>query len=281
MKNHIKKTFAIILLGLILVLAACGSKDKSGSDVVKVGISTAEIPTWNLVKELAKEEGINIEIVKFDDYVQPNLVLDSGEIDLNAFQTVVYFDNFKNERNLELSAIGTTSIWPMGIYSKKITDLSELKDGDQIIIPNDPTNLGRALLLMESAELITLIEGFDGTGGLENVADNFKNLKITTADSAQTARGLDDAAASIINSNVALSAGLNPTHDSVFREDSSNKSYINIIASQTKRKDDETFKQIVEIFHSDEVKDFIEKEYKGSAVPVREPISFLDDYKQN
>ena len=281
MKNHIKKTFAIILLGLILVLAACGSKDKSGSDVVKVGISTAEIPTWNLVKELAKEEGINIEIVKFDDYVQPNLVLDSGEIDLNAFQTVVYFDNFKNERNLELSAIGTTSIWPMGIYSKKITDLSELKDGDQIIIPNDPTNLGRALLLMESAELITLIEGFDGTGGLENVADNFKNLKITTADSAQTARGLDDAAASIINSNVALSAGLNPTHDSVFREDSSNKSYINIIASQTKRKDDETFKQIVEIYHSDEVKDFIEKEYKGSAVPVREPISFLDDYKQN
>ena len=281
MKNHIKKTFAIILLGLILVLAACGSKDKSGSDVVKVGISTAEIPTWNLVKELAKEEGINIEIVKFDDYVQPNLVLDSGEIDLNAFQTVVYFDNFKNERNLELSAIGTTSIWPMGIYSKKITDLSELKDGDQIIIPNDPTNLGRALLLMETAELITLKEGFDGTGGLENVADNFKNLKITTADSAQTARGLDDAAASIINSNVALSAGLNPTHDSVFREDSSNKSYINIIASQTKRKDDETFKQIVEIYHSDEVKDFIEKEYKGSAVPVREPISFLDDYKQN
>ena len=134
---------------------------------------------------------------------------------------------------------------------------------------------------MDKAELITLIEGFDGTGGLENVAENFKDLKITTADSAQTARGLDDAAASIINSNVALSAGLNPTHDSVFREDSSNKSYINIIASQTKRKDDETFKQIVEIFHSDEVKDFIEKEYKGSAVPVREPISFLDDYKQN
>ncbi|MBS4205221.1 MetQ/NlpA family ABC transporter substrate-binding protein [Lederbergia citrea] len=276
-----KKIFTVISLGLILLLAACGSNGKSEKNVVKVGTSTAEAQTWNLVKDLAKEEGIELEIVKIDDYVQPNLALDSGEIDINAFQTVVYFDNFKAERKLDLSAIGTTNIWPMGIYSKEINDLNELKDGDQVIIPKDPTNLGRALLLMEKAELITLKKGFSGAGGVENVEENPKNLKITTVDSGQTARGLDDATLAIINSDKAIAAGLNPTNDPVFREDASNKAYVNIIAAQTKRKDDETLNKIVEIFHSDKVKEFIEEEFKGAAVPVREPISFLDDYKQN
>ncbi|MCR2823108.1 MetQ/NlpA family ABC transporter substrate-binding protein [Lederbergia panacisoli] len=274
-----KKLFAVILLGLILVLSACGSKGKS--DVIKVGTTTSEVPTWNLVKELAEKEGIKIEIVKFDDYVQPNLAVDSGEIDINAFQTVVYFDSFKEDRKLDLAAVGTTNIWPMGLYSKKVKDISELKDGDQIVIPKDPTNLGRALLLLEKAGLVTLKDGFDGTGGVENIVENPKNLKITPVDAGQTARGLDDAAASIINSDMAINAGLNPTKESIFREDSSNKAYINIIAAQTKRKDDETLKKIVDIYHTDEVKSFIEKEFNGAAVPVREPISFLDDYKQN
>ncbi|MBW8349902.1 MetQ/NlpA family ABC transporter substrate-binding protein [Bacillus sp. IITD106] len=275
-----KKLFAVLLLGLILVLSACGSKGGK-SDVIKVGTTTSEVPTWNLVKELAEKQDIKIEIVKFDDYVQPNLALDSGEIDINAFQTVVYFDSFKADRKLDLAAIGTTNIWPMGIYSKKIKDINELKDGDQIIIPKDPTNLGRALLLLQKAGVVTLKDGFDGTGGVENIVENPKNLKITTVDAGQTARGLDDATASIINSDMAINAGLNPTNDPVFREDANNKAYVNIIAAQAKRKDDETLKKIVDIYHTDEVKSFIEKEFNGAAVPVREPISFLDDYKQN
>ncbi|MEK3887782.1 MetQ/NlpA family ABC transporter substrate-binding protein [Bacillus sp. FSL K6-3431] len=278
--KNVRNIFTIILLGVILVLAACGSKSKSDSDVIKVGVGSAEIPTWNLVKELAKEEGIEIEVVKFDDYVQPNLALADGEIDINAFQTVVYFDSFKEDRKLDLSAIGTTSIWPMGMYSKEITDVSDLKDGDQVILPKDPTNLGRALLLLEKAEVITLKDGFDGTGGTENIVDNPKNLKITPVDAGQAARGLDDAAVAVINSDMAIKSGLNPTHDSIFREDASNKSYVNIIAAQTKRKDDETLQKIVEIYHADKVKEFIEEEFKGAAVPVREPISFLDHYKQ-
>lgn len=276
-----KKIVSVLIIGLVLLLAACGSGKDSDSKVIKVGTSTAETPTWKLVAELAEKEGINIEIVKFDDYVQPNLALDSGEIDINAFQTVVYFDNFKTERNLDLSAIGTTSIWPMGIYSNEIKELSELQDGAQVVIPKDPTNLGRALLLLEKAELVTLKEGFDGTGGVENVVENPKNLKITPVEAAQAARGLEDAPLAIINSDNAIKAGLNPTTDAVFREDSSNKSYVNIIAAKTDRKDDETLQKIVDIYHSDEVKSFIEKEFKGAAVPVIEPISYLDDYKQN
>lgn len=277
-KHYINKVLSVVLLGVVLLLAACGGKDEN---VVKVGTSTAESVTWNLVKELAAEEGIELEVLRIDDYVQPNLALDSGEIDINAFQTVVYFDNFKEDRNLDLSAIGTTNIWPMGIYSKEISDLEELQDGDQVILPNDPTNLGRGLLLMEKAGLITLKDGFDGSGGVENIVDNPKNLNITPVDSGQTARGLDDAVISIINSDKALAAGLNPTHDPIFREDANNKAYVNIIAAKTERKDDETLNKIVEIFHTDEVKEFIEKEFGGAAVPVREPISFLDDYKQN
>ncbi|MFP7493007.1 MetQ/NlpA family ABC transporter substrate-binding protein [Terribacillus saccharophilus] len=275
------KKLAGILIALLLIITGCGANAGSDGNTVKVGISSAETPTWELVQKLAKEKDINIEIVKFDDYVQPNLALDSGEVDINAFQTVVYFDSFKEQRDLDLTAIGTTAIWPMGIYSKQIKNIDELKDGDQVTIPKDPTNLGRALLLLEKAGVITLKEGFTGAGGLENIEENPKNLKITAVDAGQTARSMDDAAVSIINSNVAISAGLNPTDDPVFREDASNKAYINIIASKTDRKDEENFKKIVDIYHSKEVTDFIKEHYKGAAVPVVEPISYLDDYKQN
>lgn len=278
MKNF-KKSIGVILLGLVLLLAACGSDEDN--KVVKVSTSTAETTTWNLVKELAEEEGITIEVVTIDDYVQPNLILNDEEIDINAFQTVVYFDSFKEDRELDLTAIGTTNIWPMGIYSKEIDDLNELEDGSQVAVPNDPTNLGRGLLLLEKAGLITLEEGFDGTGGVESIVDNPKDLEVTPVDSGQTARSLDDITLAVINSDKAIGAGFNPTDDPVFREDENNKAYINIIAAKTERKDDETLNKIVEIYHTDEVKEFIEEEFGGAAVPVREPISFLDDYEQN
>lgn len=278
-KNNIHYTILLLLLSTLLLLGACG-KSKS-SEVITVGTSSAEYVTWNLIKDIAADEGIELEVIKFDDYVQPNLALDSGEIDINAFQTVVYFDSFIEEHNIDLAPIGTTSIWPMGIYSKEIDDLSELEDGAQVAIPNDPTNLGRALLLLEKAELITLEADFDGSGGVENITDNPHNLDIITVDSGQTARSLDDVTLSIINSDKAIAADLNPTHDPVFREDAENKAYINIIASRTEDKDDETLNKIVDIFHRDEIAEFIEEEFGGAAVPVREPISYLDDYEQN
>jgi len=278
------KKWIIAVLGLILVfsLSACGANgNNSGEKVVKVGTTTAEVPTWNLVKKLAKKKGIDIQIVKFDDYVQPNLALNKGDIDINAFQTVVYFDSFRQEHHLNLSAIGTTAIWPMGVYSKKVKKISDIKNGDQIIIPNDATNLGRALLLLQKANLITLKKGFTGTGGVENIAKNPKHLKITPVAAGQTPRGLDDATAAIINCDMAINAGLNPTSDPIFREDASSKAYVNIIAAQTKHKNDKALKEIVKIYHTKEVTNFIKKQYKGAGVPVVKPISYLKDYKQN
>jgi len=276
-----KNKLIFLLLSIVVLLAACSSSSSANDNVVKVGTSSSEVPTWNLVKELAAKEDIDIEVVKFDDYVQPNLALDNGEIDINAIQTIVYFDSFIEDRNLDLSPIGTTSIWPMGIYSNKIEDISELQDGDQVIIPKDPTNLGRALLLLQKAGQITLKEGFDGSGGVENIVENPKNLDIVPVEAGQTARGLEDAVVSLINSDMAINAGLNPTSDPIFREDSGNKAYINIIAAKTDRKEEEVLNRIVEIFHSDEVSNFIEENFDGAAIPVKEPISFLDDYEQN
>lgn len=272
-----KKLLFVFAALLLFVIAGCGgtgtdSKGGSETTTVKVGTTTAETPTWELMKELAKEEGIKIEIVQFSDYVQPNIALDNGEIDLNAFQTISYFESFKEERNLNISAIGTTAIWPMGIYSEKVKEISEIEDGAQIIVPKEPTNLGRALMLLQKAELITLEEGFDGSSGLQSITENPKNLEIVPVTAGQTARGMQDATAAIVNSDVAISAGLNPTNDPIFREDDQNTPYINIIAAHTDRKDEEAFQKIVEIYHSDKVTNFIEEEYKGAAVPVIKPI---------
>jgi D-methionine transport system substrate-binding protein len=273
------KKFIVLIVSLFVLIAttACGSNN-SDNKVVKVGISPAELPTWTLVKKLAKKQNIDIQIVKFSDYVQPNLALNNGDLDLNAFQTIIYFDAFKKDHKLDLSAIGTTAIWPMGIYSKKIKDVKDIKDGDQIIIPNDATNEARALALLQKAGLIKLSSDFNGTQGIEAVAENPKHLKLTPVDAGQTPRGLDDATASIINCDMAINAGLNPTKDPIFHEDAGNKAYINIIASQTKNKDNKTYKKIVDIYHTKEVQDFIKKQYKGAAIPVVMPIDEATNY---
>lgn len=282
------KKFAAIILGLLLLLAgtACGTQKSSSNSAnaasapktVKVGISPAELPTWKLVKKLAKKQNINIKIVKFNDYVQPNIALNNGDLDLNAFQTVIYFDAFKKQHHEQLSAIGTTAIWPMGIYSHKVKNVKDIKNGDQIIVPNDATNLSRALALLQKAKLIKLSSSFNGTQGLNAITSNPKHLKITPVNAGQTARGLDDATAAIINCDMAIDAGLNPTKDPIFRENASNKAYVNIIASQTKDKNNPTFKKIVKIYHTKKVTNFIKKQYKGAAVPVVKPISYLKNY---
>ncbi|MGV3489239.1 MAG: MetQ/NlpA family ABC transporter substrate-binding protein [Tuberibacillus sp.] len=281
------KKLLIVIISLITLVAAtaCGSNksadnNKSGSDkVVKVGISPAELPTWNLVKKLAAKQNINIQIVKFNDYVQPNLALNNGDVDLNAFQHITYLNDFKKQHNLDITPIGTTAIWPMGIYSKKVKDIKDIKNGDQIVIPNDPTNGARSLYFLQTAGLITLKDSFTSTSGVEAIKDNPKNLKITPVDAAQTPRGLDDAAAAIINNDMAINAGLDPVKDPILREGKKNKAYINVIAAKTKDKDNKTYLKIVKIFQSKEVQDFVKKQYKGAAVPVVEPISDIINIK--
>ena len=277
MKKSISLASIAILL-FTLLLSGCSGDSASGSgdkEVVKVGVNGSGVPIWEYMKEKAAKEGIEIEIVEFADYVRPNQALADGDIDLNAFQTISYFDSFVEEHNLDLVPIGSTIIAPMGIYSEKYKSVEDLPKGSTVAVPQEATNLGRALLLLEEAGLIQLKEGFDQSQGLEAIKENPKNLEFTPVVAAQTPRVLPDVAASIINNGVAVEAGLVPVDDSIYIEGAESKPFINIIAAQEKDKDNKTYKKIVELYQEDDVAEHIKKTYKDSLIPTFVPVSEL------
>ncbi|MGD6958232.1 MetQ/NlpA family ABC transporter substrate-binding protein [Rossellomorea aquimaris] len=277
MKKSISLASIAILL-ITLILSGCSGDSASGSgekEVVKVGVNGSGVPIWEYMKEQAAKEGIEIEIVEFADYVRPNQALADGDIDLNAFQTISYFDSFVEEHNLDLVPIGTTIIAPMGIYSETYKSVEDLPKGSKVAVPQEATNLGRALLLLEEAGLIQLKEGFDQSQGLEAIKENPKNLEFTPVVAAQTPRVLPDVAASIINNGVAVEAGFVPVDDSIYIEGAESKPFINIIAAQEKDKDNKTYKKIVELYQEDDVAEHIKKTYKDSLIPTFVPVSEL------
>lgn len=269
--KKIQNILSIILLIVVVgTFTACGSTEaKAGEQkVIKLGVTGSESEVWNHIKgELAKE-GITLEIVSFSDYTRPNIALADGEVDMNAFQHYAFFDNFIEEHNLDLTPIGETVIAPMGLYSTKIKDLSELKEGDEITIPNDATNGGRALVLLQTAGLIKLNKPAEDLPTLKDITENKLNLKITEMDAGTIARTLDDVAAAAINSGFAVDAGFTPTEDSIFLEpiDENSKPYINIIVVRTEDKDNELYKRVVEVYQTDEVREIINELNKGSQV---------------
>lgn len=275
------KKIALVLFVLTLgLLAACGKEEASGgeSDTLKVGVSGGDTRTWDYIVDIAKEEGLNIELVKFNDYIQPNIALAEGEIDANAFQTISYFDEFKADQKLDLEAIGSTVIAPMAIHSKKHKTLEELPDGATIALPNEGTNFGRALLLLQEAGLITLTDDFEGIGSIDKIKDNPKNLKFEAVAAGNTPRFLDDVDASIINNNFAVEADLK-LEDALFHESATAKPYINIIAAKTGDGDRAELQKLVEIYHSEEVEKFIIDTFKGSSIPTFVSLEELKNYK--
>ncbi|MGE7184119.1 MetQ/NlpA family ABC transporter substrate-binding protein [Peribacillus sp. NPDC006672] len=278
-----KILLTIIVLTLAIVSAACGNEEGAagGTDdvkTVKVGVSNGDTRTWEYIVGLAKKKGLNIELVTFNDYIQPNLALNEGEIDANSFQTVAYFDEFIQDQNLKLEAIGSTVIAPMGLYSKKHKSLKSLPDGATIAVPNEATNFGRSLLLLQEAGLITLKEEFNGSGSLEIIQDNPKKLKIKPVAAGNTPRLLDDADASTINNNFAVEAGLS-LKDALFHESKTAKPYINIIAVKKGNTDRPELQKLVELYHSKEVEAFIEKTFKGNTIPAYVSVDELLNYQ--
>lgn len=263
---------------LTVILSGCSGEEASGNNkVVKVGLNGSGVPIWEYVKKKAAKEGIDIELVEFADYVRPNQALADGDIDLNAFQTISYFNSFIDEHNLDLVPIGTTLIAPMGVYSEKYKSVKEIPDGSKIAVPQEATNLGRALLLLQEADLIKLKKGFDGTGGLEAVTENPKKLDLTPVVAAQTPRVLPDVAASVINNGVAVEAGFIPVDDSIFIEGKKSTPYINIIAAQAKDKNNKTYQKIVELYQQDDVANHIKEAYKDSLIPTFVPLSEIKE----
>ena len=257
-------TLLLVLIS-IATLTACGAKEES---VVKVGVTGSESEVWNHIKDELAKEGIKLEIVSFSDYTRPNLALADGEVDINAFQHYAFFENFIEEHDLDLVPIGETVIAPMGIYSAKISHISEIKEGDKISIPNDATNGGRALILLQTAGLIKVDEAAGLLPTLKDITENKLNLEIIEVDASTTARTLEDVTCAVINSGFAVDAGFTPKEDAIFLEtiDDNSRPYINIIAARREDKDNEVLKRIVELYQSDKVKEIINRLYKGSQV---------------
>lgn len=254
-----KKKYLVVLT-LLLVASL------SMAETLKIGATPrphAEI--LELIKPMAKAKGIEIVIVEFTDYVQPNIALADGELDANFFQHKPYLETFSKDRRIALSSLVAVHIEPMGAYSKKIKDLNELKKGASVGIPNDPTNGGRALLLLQAGGLIELDKKAGILPTTLDVVKNPLNLKFRELEAAMLPRSLQDLDLAIINTNYALEGGLVPTKDALIMEGSESP-YANIIAVRTKDLDKPEFKILAEILTSEEVKEFLEKEYKGSIV---------------
>jgi D-methionine transport system substrate-binding protein len=254
------KRYFYVLLAVLLVAGI------SQAATLKIGASPrphAEI--LELIKPLAKAKGLDIVIIEFTDYVQPNLALADGEIDANFFQHKPYLDSFSQDRNLALSSLVAVHVEPMGAYSKKLKTLKDLKKGASVGIPNDPTNGGRALLLLEKAGLIEVDKKAGVTPTPMDIVKNPQNIKIKELEAAMLPRALEDLDLAIINTNYALEGGLVPTKDALVMEGAESP-YANIVAVRTNDLNRSEFKILTDLLTSKEVKDFIEKQYKGSIV---------------
>ncbi|MGI6620400.1 MAG: MetQ/NlpA family ABC transporter substrate-binding protein [Bacillota bacterium] len=262
--KKIALVIGVIVLFGVLGLAGCAKQ----TEAIKIGAT--EVPHAEILEfaqPLLEEEGVEIEIVVFSDYVQPNLQLADKQLDANFFQHIPYLENMVEERGLDLTWVAKIHIEPLGIYSEKIDSLSQLEDGAQVGIPNDATNGGRALMLLEKAGLITLKEGTDVLATIYDIEDNPKNLQFHELEAAMLPRVLPDLDIAVINGNFALQAGLSPTKDALFLE-GGDSPYANVIAVRTEDKDNEAIKKLVKVLTGPEVKQFIEETYEGGVIPA-------------
>ena len=274
-------SFGLAAVALLVLATGCGQKadaaKESGAQgkeevTVKLGIIGADTDVWDNVQARLKDEGINLEYVKFTEYSQPNTALASGDIVLNSFQHQFFLDNFNEEHGTDLVSIGNTVNAPLGIYSEKISDIAELKEGDKVAIPNDVTNGGRALILLQSAGLLTVDEAKQQAPTVSDITENPLNLEILELDAAQTARALQDVTVSVINSGMAVDAGYIPTNDAIYLEpvDEKSRPYVNIIATRAEDADNDIYQKVVAAYQTDETIKVIEETSKGSSIPAWE-----------
>ncbi|MEG6588793.1 MetQ/NlpA family ABC transporter substrate-binding protein [Paenibacillus barengoltzii] len=290
-----KWTLSLLTLVLVLVLAACGSNNaanngaagntagetsaaegnaadsgnQTATEPVKLVVG-ATVPHADILKFIApklKEEGVELEVKEFTDYVQPNVQLYEKELDANYFQHQPYLDEQNSQNGFDLVPVVGVHVEPFGAYSNKIKSADELADGATIAIPNDPTNGGRALLLLQKQGLIKLKDDAGITATAKDIVENPKNLKFKETDAAMLPRLLPEVDLALINTNFALEANLNPTKDALFIEDKDSP-YTNLLVARPDNKDSEAIQKLAKALTSDEVRTFINDTYEGALVPV-------------
>lgn len=255
-----------LVAGLGIVMSLTATPAISQDKTYKVGVTAGpHAQIMEFVKGLAAKDGLKIEVIEFSDYVQPNAALAAGDLDANSFQHEPYLDAQIKDRGYKLANVGYTITFPMGIYSKKVKTLDELKNGARVGVPNDPTNGGRALLVLQSQGLLKL----KADAGLKatplDIAENPKKLDIIELDAAQLPRSLSDLDAAAVNGNYAASAGLNPVTDAIAMEDAKGP-YANLIAVRVEDKDQAWVAKLVKAYHSPETKEFVTSTFKNSVI---------------
>ena len=267
-----KKLLALVLTGTLLtgVLAGCGSSS-SDSKTIKIAASpTPHAEILEQAKPILEEQGYTLEIVEFEDYVQPNEVVESGEYDANYFQHIPYLNSFNEEKGTHLVNAGGIHYEPFGIYPGTKTSLSDIADGDSIAVPNDTTNEARALLLLQDNGIIKLKDDAGLEATVNDIVDNPYNVKIVELEAAQVARVVSENAYVVLNGNYALEAGFSVGKDALAYEASDSeaaKTYVNVIAVKEGNENNEAIKALVNVLKSDEIKNYIKDTYDGAVVP--------------
>ncbi|MBQ6377019.1 MAG: MetQ/NlpA family ABC transporter substrate-binding protein [Lachnospiraceae bacterium] len=277
-----KKVLSILLTAALAagVLSACGGSSPQEAsvpaDTKVITVAASPVPHAEILeaaKPILAEQGYDLQVKVFEDYVQPNEVVNSGEMDANYFQHVPYLDSFNEEKGTDLSVAGKIHYEPFGIYPGTKGSLDEVADGDVIAVPNDTTNEARALLLLQDLGLIKLKDGAGLTATKQDIEENSKNIEIEELEAAQIPRVKDEVAYAVMNGNYALEAGFIVSRDALAFEQADSeaaKTYVNVIAVKTGNEDNEAIKALVEALKSDEIVKFINDKYEGAVVPFTE-----------
>ncbi|MBD2109799.1 MetQ/NlpA family ABC transporter substrate-binding protein [Nodosilinea sp. FACHB-13] len=256
------------------MVAGCGATRSGGGNAsgntLRVGVNP--VPHGEILAyvrdNLAASEGLTIEVVEFSDYVLPNTALNDGQLEANYFQHVPYMEDFAKQRGLDLVFVKGVHLEPLGLYSKKVTVLSEVPEGAQVSVPNDATNLGRALKLLDDNGLLTLKGGAGVNATKQDIEANPKNLSLVELEAAQLPRALDDVDIGVVNGNYALEVGLNPAKDALALEKSDGNPYANGLVVLSGQENDSNIQKLAQLLNSDQVRTFINDKYQGAVIPV-------------
>lgn len=262
-------------LAALLALSGCNDSDKkteAASDSAVLKVAATPVPHGEILKFVQpqlKKQGVDLQIVEFTDYLSPNTALADKSVDVNYYQHIPFLENAKAAKGYQFSIAAPIHILPMAAYSKRVKDLKDLSEGAQVTIPNDPSNGGRALLLLEKAGVITLNPGIGVKATTLDIVANPKNLKIVEVEAAQVPRTLDDVDCAVANSNYAIGVGLNPLKDSIYLEDKESP-YVIVVAARTGEEKNPAVTKLVSALKSPETQKFMIDTYKGSVVPLKD-----------
>lgn len=266
---------------LTLVLAGCGSNASGDGQKIVIGSQGSDVQIWKHIAEsqAAKDANLNIEVKEINGGVPMNNATKEGEVDVNAFQSWAYLVSYNQESKADLVAVATTYLEPMGIYSSKVKSIEEVPDGALVALADNPANTARGLRLLQAAGLIKLKDDFNsGTGTVNDIVDNPKNLDFKLIDDTTGPRVIQDVDLVLIGNTIALEGGLNVLKDSLFHEEISQdtKNSINVLVTTSDKQNDPGILKLGELYHTEDTQKYIEEEFGGTKVPVNKPISYLE-----